>query len=524
MWAPELFPAMRMETHYGDRVLRCFRDRPVDLNRLLPDALERAPDADALVHDDQRLNYPQLDARVAQAAAGLAAHGVGPGDRVALMLDNGIPFVELMLATWRLGAIVVPLNTRDQMPGYRHTLSDSGACLVVHEPALAERLPPPEDLPELRHRLCVAGYDALFQHGERVDAATVTEDDTAAILYTSGTTGKPKGAMLTHFGIIHSLLHFEGGMGLGPGDRSLITVPMSHVTGLVALIGVALRAAGTLIIQREFKAARFLELAARERITHTVLVPAMYNLCLLEPAFDQHDLSAWRIGGYGGAPMPEVTIDALAKKLPGLQLMNAYGATETSSPATMMPPAYTAGRGDSVGAPLPCAEVLVMDDEGREVSAGESGEVWIRGPMVVPGYWNNAAATEREFTGGFWRSGDIGSRDADGFLNVFDRKKDMINRGGYKVFTTEVENVLLGFAGVVEAAVVGRPCPVLGERVHAFVVIGGEAINEDAVRRHCAEALSDYKVPEGVTFRRDPLPRNPNGKVLKRALRDELPE
>ncbi|QIT56954.1 acyl--CoA ligase [Aquisalimonas sp. 2447] len=528
MWARDAFPAMRRETHYGDRVVRCFADRPTDLNCLLPEALARAADSEALIHDELRLTYRELDARVAQVAAGLAAHGVEAGDRVALILDNGTPFVELMLATWRLGAVIVPLNTRDQKPGYQHMLSDSGARLVVYEPALRDRLPSPADLPELQHRLCVeagpgeAGYDALFEHGQRTEVATVAEDDTAAILYTSGTTGRPKGAMLTHLGIVHSLMHFQWGMELGPGDRSLITVPMSHVTGLVALIGVSLRAAGALIIQREFKAARFLELAARERMTHTVLVPAMYNLCLLDPDFDGHDLSAWRIGGYGGAPMPEVTIRALAEKLPGLQLMNAYGATETSSPASMMPPAYTSGRGDSVGAELPCAEVVIMDDAGCEVPQGESGEVWIRGPMVVPGYWNNEAATAREFIAGFWRSGDIGSKDGDGFLYVFDRKKDMINRGGYKVYTTEVENVLLEHPDVVEAAVVGRPCPVLGERVHAFVVTATAGLSAEALKQHCAAALSDYKVPEACTFSSEPLPRNPNGKVLKRSLRDEL--
>lgn len=528
MWVSDAFPPMRRETHYGDRVVRCFQDRPPNLNCLLPEALSRSTSGEALVHDRLRLTYRDLDERVARVAAGLAAHDIGVGDRVALILDNGAPFVELVLAAWRLGAVVVPMNTRDQKPGYQHMLSDSGACLVVYEPALRDRLPSEADAPGLKHRLCVTAtpsepsYEALFEHGEQTDTAEVDEEDTAAILYTSGTTGKPKGAMLTHFAIIHSLMHFEWGMGLGPGDRSLITVPMSHVTGLVALVGTALRAAGTLVIQREFKASRFLELAAHERMTHTILVPAMYNLCLLDPEFDHYDLSAWRIGGYGGAPMPEVTINTLAEKLPDLQLMNAYGATETTSPGIMMPPAYTADRGDSVGAPLPCAEVAIMDDAGRERPAGESGEVWIRGPMVVPGYWNNEAATAREFIGGFWRSGDIGSMDADGFVYVFDRKKDMINRGGYKVFTTEVENVLLAHPAVVEVAVVGRPCPVLGERVHAFVVTGEAEVSGEALRRHCTEVLSDYKVPEGYTFRSEPLPRNPNGKVLKRALREEL--
>ncbi|SEP09029.1 class I adenylate-forming enzyme family protein [Aquisalimonas asiatica] len=520
MWATPVVPEIAREHHYGDRVVHCFRERPDHLNRLLPEALARVPDNDALVHGDRRLTYRALDEQVGKVAAGLAACGVGAGDRVALILGNRIEFVVLVLATWRLGAVAVPLNTRDSRSGYEHALGDSGALVLVHEPDVRERLPDNAALPGLAHRICTTAFDRLLQHGGRREPAAVAEEDVAAILYTSGTTGRPKGAMLTHLGIIHSLMHFTVCMGLEPGERSLITVPLSHVTGLVALMGTCLHAAGTLIIQSEFKARAFLELAARERMTHTVLVPAMYNLCLLDPAFDRFDLSAWRIGGYGGAPMPEVTIGKLAERLPDLQLMNAYGATETSSPVTMMPPAETGVRGDSIGVALPCARVAIMDDDGREVARGQPGELWVAGPMVVPGYWNNREATAREFTGGFWRSGDIGSMDADGFVYVFDRKKDMINRGGYKVFTTEVENVMLAHPGVAEVAVIGTPCPVLGERVHAFVVPTGSGLDESALLDHCAAELSDYKVPEGVILRQEPLPRNPNGKVLKRALRD----
>ena len=296
------------------------------------------------------------------------------------------------------------------------------------------------------------------------------EEDTAVILYTSGTTGRPKGAMLTHLGICHSAMHYECCMGLTSSDRAVVAVPMSHVTGVIALIAAMVRAAATLIVLPAFKAAEFLELAARERMTHSLMVPAMYNLCLLDPAFDAARFSAWRVGGYGGAPMAPATIARFAEKLPSLNLMNAYGATETTSPVTLMPPPETAGRPDSVGCALPCADILVMDDTGREVGDGETGELWLGGPMVVPGYWNDPAATAESFVAGYWRSGDIGSKDADGFVRVLDRKKDMINRGGYKIYSVEVENALMSFPGVVEAAVVAEPCPVLGERVHAFVV------------------------------------------------------
>ena len=347
----------------------------------------------------------------------------------------------------------------------------------------------------------------------------VDEETAAVILYTSGTTGRPKGAILTHLGICHSAMHYECCMGLTARERSVVAVPMSHVTGLVALIAAMVRAAGTLIVMRTFKAGDFLELAERERMTHTLLVPAMYNLFLMEPRFEQTDLSSWRLGGFGGAPMAPATIERLAETLPRLQLMNAYGATETTSPATLMPPAETAARLDSVGLAVPCGEVLVMDDAGREVPHGAEGEIWLRGPMVVSGYWDDPGATAENFVGGFWRSGDIGSIDAAGFVRVFDRVKDTINRGGYKIYTIEVENALMSHPEVIEAAVIPKPCPVLGERAHAIVCLKHSSVTSKELAGHCAALLADYKVPETFTFRSDPLPRNANGKIMKRELR-----
>ena len=218
--------------------------------------------------------------------------------------------------------------------------------------------------------------------------------------------------------------------------------------------------------------------------------------------------------------MPVATIDALAQRLPGLTLLNAYGATETTSPATLMPAGQTREHADTVGVALPCADIRVMDDAGREVAPGVAGELWIGGPMVVPGYWADPAASAAAFTAGYWHSGDIGSVDAQGYVRILDRRKDMLNRGGFKVYSAEVENVLLGWPGIVEAAVVGRPCPVLGERVHAFVHAPGIAPDEAMLRRHCAERLADYKVPETITWSAQPLPRNANGKLLKRLLRE----
>ena len=506
----------RLEAHFGDRVVRCFADRARSLCQLFMDAVKRNSNGEALICGDERLTYRALEDRVARVAQGFALRGIGQGDRVALLLGNRTEFVVALLAAVRIGAIAVPLNIREQKPELAYVLDHCAAALLIYEDALEARLP------SVRQRIPVSDFASLHADGPAA-AAEVQEEDTAAILYTSGTTGRPKGAMLSHLGIVHSAMHFERHMRLGPADRSIAAVPLGHVTGVVALIASMLRCAGALVVMPEFKAAAFLELAARERITHTVMVPAMYNLCLLQPDFDRFDLGAWRIGGYGGAPMPVPTIARFADKLPRLGLMNAYGATETTSPATMMRAEDTAAHGASVGRVVSCGEIAVMDDAGREAATGDTGELWIKGPMVVRGYWNDPAATAREFTAGFWHSGDIGSVDAQGFVRVLDRKKDMINRGGYKVYCAEVESTLLGYPDVVEAAVVAVPCEVLGERVHAFIVPRTQnGLDQSQLQSYCAQHLSDYKVPETFTFRTDPLPRNANGKVLKRELRQAL--
>jgi O-succinylbenzoic acid--CoA ligase len=462
-------PPIRWERHYGDRIVRCFVERPRNAYDLLREAAVRNPDGEAIVCGAEHLTYRALEAAVARCAADLEAEGIGKGDRVAMLLGNGLPFPILMFAALRLGAIAVPLSVREQAPGIGYMLAHSGAKLLAYDAALADRLPAPEATPQLARRVAVAPGPLsaalpLLAAPTCAPPAAVEEEDTAIILYTSGTTGRPKGALLTHLSICHSALHYEYCMGLTSGDRAVAAVPMSHVTGVIALIAAMVRAAAALIVMPAFKAAEFLELAAQERMTHSLMVPAMYNLCLLDPAFDAARLSAWRVGGYGGAPMAPATIARLAEKLPGLNLMNAYGSTETTSPVTLMPPSETAARSDSVGCAVPCADILVMDDDGRELRDGEAGELWLGGPMVVPGYWNDPAATAENFVAGHWRSGDIGSKDAEGYVRVFDRKKDMINRGGYKIYSVEVENALMSCPGVVEAAVVAEPCPVL-ERI-----------------------------------------------------------
>lgn len=520
-------PAMRLERHYGGRLVRCFISRPASVTALLTEALARKPDGDALVCGELRLDYRGLDARVGEIAGGLRALGVGPGARVALLLPNSAEFVLAMLAVMRLGAIAVPLNVREGPLELGFVLADCGAVAILFDEALAASLPPRTQTPSLQHILPVQIGDrpdglAPLKGGTPAEAVAAGEEEVAAILYTSGTTGRPKGAMLTHLGIVHAAMIYEAAMGIVPDDRSVVSVPLSHVTGLTAGIALMLRAAGTLIVMPAFRADAFLALAAAERMSHTVMVPAMYNLCLMSDALASADLGAWRIGGYGGAPMPVSTIDRLGQRLPGLRLFNAYGSTETTGPVVLMPPGESRRRANQVGQAVPSTDVVIMDESGCEVAGGESGEIWLKGPNVVPGYWGNPQATAESFVEGYWRSGDIGTLDGDGFLTLLDRAKDLVNRGGYKIYSVEVENVLASHAEVIEAAVVARPCPVLGERVHAVVVARDGFRDELALKRHARERLADYKVPETVTFLDEPLPRNAAGKVLKRELRRQM--
>ena len=522
--------ALRTETHYDGRRMLCYAERPETLAAMFDGLVVRFPDRPAVV-EDFTLSYRELDARAKAIGVNLATLGVAPGDRVALYLGNAWEFVAVLFACIRIGAIVVPIGTRQRHAELEFMLNDSGAKVLVHEPDLAEFIPAPGDVPALAHRFSIRApavlarpFDDLLKEGGDCASHEPREEDIAIILYTSGTTGRPKGAQLTHLGIIHSALAFSRTFGLTENDRAFVAVPLSHVTGLVGVTMASMIAGGAVVLMRQaFKAADFIAQAAREKITFTIVVPAIYSLCAMSPALDKHDLSAWRIGSFGGAPMPTPTIEALAKKLPRLDLVNAYGATETTSPATIMPVPLWRQNIDSVGRVVHCGVIRIVDDEGRDVAPGQPGEIWIAGPMVVPGYLNRPDANQNEFIDGFWKSGDIGSRDAQGFVRVFDRKKDMINRGGFKIFSAEVESVIAGIPGVVECAIVGKPDPVLTERVYAIVVVEeGAVVQPEDVRAWCAARVSDYKTPEFVTVRTEPLPRNANGKILKPLLRQQL--
>ena len=556
-WTLPSDQALRLEAHSDSRVTPCFASRPSGIAAMLRNAAGSQPDTEALVDGSRRWTWAELFEASRQIADGLGRLGVQPGERVALLMGNCAEFVLAFYAIALRGAVSVPLSTRDSAKGIAFILAQCGARAIVAQHDLVHLLPSQEGSPIAPLQIIVRGTDETnatrsgnatrwsdllvppsraalnpspspgSSHVPSITPAVETGDAPAVILYTSGTTGQPKGAVITHRNVVHSALHYQYCLGLRPGERAVLAVPASHVTGLIAIVAAMVSVVGCVIVLREFKAPRFLQLAAQERMSYTLMVPAMYALCLRDPGIATCDLKAWRLGGFGGAPMPVSTIEQLVRHCPAIQLFNAYGATETTSPATLTPPGSQAL--DAVGVAVPCASVVIMDEDGRQLPAGESGEVWIAGPMVVPGYWDNLQATEQSFCGGYWKSGDIGTLDANGFLRVHDRKKDMINRGGYKVFSVEVENCLMGHPDVLEAAVVGVPCPVLGERVHAFLRVGVTAAGladqsalKESILAECRRDLADYKVPETLNLTLLPLPRNANGKLLKRELRAQL--
>ncbi|MBZ9772234.1 class I adenylate-forming enzyme family protein [Mesorhizobium sp. CO1-1-8] len=522
-------PPTRMEVHFGNRLVRCYAGRPGSVRDFLGAALQNAADQPAITDGDETLSYRALDEAAARVARALRHLSVDRRDRVAMIVANRKEFAIVALACAKLAAILVPMGLRLRSPEITYICQDSAAKVLFHEASLADVLPDPASTPDLAHRVSVAGaspgstgFDALLGHEPLTDEPDLHEDDPYCIFYTSGTTGKPKGGVITHLGTVHSSLHWKFHLDLPERPKAVLAIPASHIAGFAGVLMPILHLQGHLTLVPDFKAAAFLDLVEEKRIEHALLVPAMYNLCLLTPDIGTRDLSSWRWAIYGGAPMPEATIRKFQDLLPGLMMANAYGATETTSPATIMMPKRTLEKPASIGVSVACGDIRIMGEDGKEVAAGETGELFISGPMVIPHYWNNPEATDASFINGYWRSGDLGSIDGEGFVNLFDRKKDMIIRGGYKVFSAEVENALADHGDIIDAAVIGMPDDILGERVAAFIQCARDSLSADEVRAFCASRIADYKVPERLEISTDPLPRNANGKLQKDVLRARL--
>ncbi len=479
---------------------------------------------------DGAMTYAELSDRCLRFAAFLRSRSVAPGDRVAILLQNVPEFVVAYFGAISAGCVAVPVNYRLAPPEIAYILSDCSAAAVIAPP---DRLEPVRFLPgagSVRDWFAVdGGGEGTIPFGEALSAdpapspAPVSPDDVAVLLYTSGTTGFPKGAMLSHRNTLFNVDSCRAALGYLGDDVGLLTLPLFHVTGLNSQL-VALMACGaTVVLQKEYDTRQVLELIERHRATALFLVPAIYKLITLRADAARFDLSSVRVAAYGGAPMAPETILSLRRILPA-RLHNCYGLTECSSLGTVLPSDLALARSESVGFPVPGTAAEVRGEKGEKLPPGQPGELCLKGPHIVRGYFGAPGKTRDAIRDGWLLTGDIARIDDEGLVYILDRAKDMINRGGEKVFGLEVENVLYGYPGVAEAAVFGIPHPVFGEVPAASVVpLPGESVDPESVKEYCRERLADFKVPVSVRIT-DRIPRNPGGKVLKKELRKDWEE
>jgi long-chain acyl-CoA synthetase len=548
--------------------LRVWKNAPTTLRGVL-DLSALHADKDFVVYEDERLTFDGHYRAVSAMAERLLEMGVERGDRVAIAMRNLPEWVVAFWSAIAVGAVAVPLNAWWTGDDLAYGLADSGARVLFCDTERLERLSGHlGDLEFLDHVLVVAedrtnsvelagdfgatvvrGYAEVLGH-VAADATPPTvdvdPDDDATIFYTSGTTGRPKGAVGTHRNACSNLMNlfFIGAraqLRFGDPDAApsgvqnsfLLSVPLFHATGCLASMVVNAAAGGKLVLMHHFDAERALELIEREQITTFGGVPTMALQILDSPDFARRDTSSVRSVSYGGAPAPPELVRRIKQAFPDGQPGNGYGLTETSAATSMNTgPDYVA-RPDSVGTPVPVTDVAVVDEdfEGADPPADRprgpevTGELWVRGPQVVRGYWNRPEETALVFTNGWLHTGDVARVDDEGFIYIVDRAKDVIIRGGENVYSVEVEAALFEHPDVADCAVIGIPHPTLGEEVGAVVIPrGGHTIDEEALRDHVAAKLARYNVPTKIWFRDGYLPRNPAGKVLKRQLRDELVE
>ncbi len=476
-----------------------YTGRPESLVAMLAASVERDAAATAVLEvGGESLSYGELWERSARVAGGLRNEGVQRGDRVATRLANGIDWVLAFFGTQMLGAVVVPVNTRFTEDEVAYVVGDSGAKYTF-EPG------------------------ATLPAGHAIEPERLSHDDLAAIFYTSGTTGFPKGAMTSHGNF---LTNSENALRCNPIDRSegpeistLVSVPLFHVTGCNSQLIPLLELGGRVeILSGPLDFDGFFTAVGEHHVNQLVSVPAIYHAVVNHPRFAELDVSHVRWISYGGAPIAESLVHRIKEAFPGARVGNGFGLTETSSLTSFLPDEEAEQHADSVGFAMPVVD-LAVDEPDPETGVGE---LLVRAPNVVEGYWNKPEATAETFVDGWLHTGDLARVDGDGLLYIVDRKKDMINRGGENVYSIEVENALAGAPGVGEAAVVAVPDEMMGEKVGAVIVpAGGSELDVDAVIAYCRDHLADFKVPQYVATRGEPLPRNPGGKLLKKQLRDE---
>jgi acyl-CoA synthetase (AMP-forming)/AMP-acid ligase II len=499
-----------------------------NLASILAHHADRFGDRPCLVWGDETITYGEFDRRSAATASGLARLGVSRGDVVAILLYNCPELLEAMFAVSRLGAVFMPINWRLAGEEVAYIAAHAGARCVISEPELAPLAeaarPRLDGAPFVSVGAPPDGWTifaALRDAGPPPSIEPVAGDDLHRLMYTSGTTARPKGVMITYANLYWKNVAHVIEFGITGADKGLACGPLYHVGALDLTTTTVLYAGGTVEIHRKFDADQVLDTIERRGITNVWLAPSMVNALLTHPTLDRRDLSGLRLVIDGGEKMPLPLIERLLRAFPSAWFADAYGLTETVSGDTFLDKRKTVEKIGSVGKPCLHLEVGIWDDEDRPVPAGTLGEIVLRGPKVFKGYWKDPDATAAAFRAGWFHTGDIGYLDADGFLYIADRKKDLIISGGENIASPEVERVLYEHPAVLEASVVGRPDPRWGEVPVAFVVLraGAKAAAEE-LQEFCRARLARFKVPRAVEFI-EALPRNPSGKVLKRTLREQ---
>ncbi len=486
------------------------------------------------VERGRRFTFADLNARANRTADALRGLGVGPGDRVALLLMNGVEFTESFFAIAKLGAVVVPLNWRLVADELAFILGDSGAVVLIYDSefrdvvrALHARAGETmlrqwvEVGPRADRADFASAYEALQDAASDAEPVIGASDGADAyIMYTSGTTGLPKGVVHTHESVLWACFTVALTADTRYRDRYAIVLPLFHVGALTPLVGNVHRGI-TSVLMRAFDPVKLYETIARERVSILLAVPAMLNFMLQVPDLERYDCSTLRWVMSGAAPVPVTLIEAYARR--GIEVHQVYGLTESCGPACLISPEDAIAKAGSTGKAFFHTDVRVVDDAGNDVPPGTPGEVLVRGKHVMKGYWNRPDATAEAIRDGWLHTGDVATVDADGYVFINDRKKDMIISGGENIYPAEIENVILAHPQVREVAVIGQASAKWGESPLAVVVKGDAALSEADVVAWTRGKLAGYKRPRSVRFV-DEIPRNPAGKILKRVLRERFPE
>jgi acyl-CoA synthetase (AMP-forming)/AMP-acid ligase II len=502
---------------------------PVNIGGYLTSQARLNPDKEALVCEDVRLTYSQANAEANKLMRAMEKLGVGHGDRVGILALNDVEYLHMFFGLGKMGAILVPINYRIAGPEMQYILSNSGAKVLVFGPEYVEVVDsfrndiPAEHLVALGDsppEWALSYKELTFEQSTDEPRITAGDDDVLTILYTSGTTGRPKGAMLTHRNYFIGSTNILATVG-DLGDSGLLVLPLFHIGGLATVpINVQLGNKGVFL--RSLDPKRFLELIEEENITSFGSVPVLLQLLKMVPNWEKYDWSSVKKVFVYAAPLPVALLEEYSEA--GIDVRNLYGLTESCGMGTVIDGEHSMLKAGSCGLPEFFSEIMLVDDDGNEVGPEELGEVLIRGDFIMKGYWDNPEATAEAIRDGWLYTGDIGKKDSDDFLYIMDRKKDLIISGGENIYPAEIEDLLMHNPKIQDVGVIGYPDELWGEAVRAIVVVApGENLSEDEVIDWTKGKIGKFKMPKSVIFT-EALPRTPTGKILKRELRDQFNE